>query len=118
MEELSFKDIQLICKDCGKPFIFSANDQKFFAKQGYTNVPARCKTCREEFQNKKYKGQEVFNIKCSECGKVGKLTVKPTHPKQTLCGECFDQLFEKEKLNVKTFPTTLQEAFDQIKKTK
>lgn len=108
-KEYTFKDINLICKDCGERFVFSAAEQSFFAKQGFTNAPARCKKCREELQKKKYKGAELYNVKCKICGRVGKILAKPTHPKEVLCSNCFDQLFSQEK-EKRPIPTTLEEA--------
>ncbi|MDI6619632.1 MAG: zinc-ribbon domain-containing protein [Clostridiales bacterium] len=39
-------DKKLICKDCGKEFIFTEGEQKFYAEKGFTNEPIRCKECR------------------------------------------------------------------------
>ena len=41
------EDKYVMCKDCGQTFVFSAGEQKFFAKNGWT-APVRCKDCREE----------------------------------------------------------------------
>ncbi|EKD70748.1 MAG: hypothetical protein ACD_46C00419G0002 [uncultured bacterium] len=109
-----FNDITLICKDCGKEFTFSANDQKFYAKQGFVNAPARCRSCREEFQAKKYKGLDMHNVKCKICDKVGKLAVQPTYPKEVMCGDCFAIELEKEKQKNGSLPFTLKEAVDRI----
>ncbi len=40
----------IICKDCGKVFIFSVRDQLFYDKMGW-NPPKRCRTCREQRKN-------------------------------------------------------------------
>lgn len=45
MEE--FKDETLICKDCGKEFIFTAGEQEFYKQNEFKNKPARCKACRD-----------------------------------------------------------------------
>lgn len=41
------EDKKIICKDCGKEFIFTVGEQKFFESKGFT-APARCKECREK----------------------------------------------------------------------
>ncbi|NLL44197.1 MAG: cytochrome C551 [Mollicutes bacterium] len=46
MENL--KDKTIICKDCGEEFVFSVNEQQFYAEKGFTNEPARCKACRNK----------------------------------------------------------------------
>lgn len=40
-----YKDKELICKDCGTPFVFSAGEQDFFKKNDYQE-PKRCLKCR------------------------------------------------------------------------
>lgn len=40
-----YQDKELSCVDCGKPFTFTAKEQDFFAKKGFTN-PKRCPECR------------------------------------------------------------------------
>lgn len=40
------KDTNLLCKDCGKEFVFSAREQEFYEEKGFTN-PVRCKECRD-----------------------------------------------------------------------
>lgn len=39
-------DRTLVCKDCGKEFIFTEGEQQFYAEKGFTNDPVRCKDCR------------------------------------------------------------------------
>lgn len=35
----------LVCQDCGEEFIFTENDQRFYAEKGFKE-PKRCKACR------------------------------------------------------------------------
>lgn len=41
------QDEKIICKDCGKEFIFTVRDQEFYAEKGFQNKPVRCKECRQ-----------------------------------------------------------------------
>ena len=34
---MAFEDKTLVCKDCGKEFIFSAGEQEFYAEKGFEN---------------------------------------------------------------------------------
>ena len=43
----SYEDKTLVCKDCGKEFVFTAGEQSFYAEKGLTNEPKRCKECRD-----------------------------------------------------------------------
>lgn len=40
------QDKKIICKDCGKEFIFTAGEQEFHKTMGFTENPVRCKECR------------------------------------------------------------------------
>lgn len=43
-----YEDKTLVCKDCGKEFVFTAGEQEFYAEKGFTNEPQRCKECRDK----------------------------------------------------------------------
>ena len=38
-----FEDETLVCKECGKEFVFTAGEQKFYKEKGFQNKPQRCK---------------------------------------------------------------------------
>lgn len=46
-ERKIMEDKKIICKDCGKEFVFSVGEQKFFAEKGLTFDPVRCPECRK-----------------------------------------------------------------------
>lgn len=39
-------DKNLVCKDCGKDFIFTEGEQNFYKEKGFENEPQRCPDCR------------------------------------------------------------------------
>ena len=43
-----YTDKSIACIDCGAPFIFTANEQEFYAQKGFSNEPKRCKICRDK----------------------------------------------------------------------
>lgn len=45
MYEQNFQTQELQCAECGVTFEFSAEEQEFYAKKGYT-FPKRCPQCR------------------------------------------------------------------------
>lgn len=47
-------DITLVCKDCGKKFIFTEGEQEFYEEKGFTN-PTRCQKCRKARKQQKTK---------------------------------------------------------------
>jgi hypothetical protein len=62
---VNMPDKTLICKDCGKEFIFTEGEQKFYEEKGFTNEPTRCKECRaakkERFNSGRRQNHESFN---------------------------------------------------------
>ena len=34
-----FEDKTLVCRDCGKEFVFTASEQQFFADKGFRTIP-------------------------------------------------------------------------------
>ena len=76
---------KLICKTCGKEFIFSKGEQKFFAEKGLKNIPRSCPDCREA----RKKGEDVkLEAKCEKCGKTG-IFRKKIEAKRILCSDCY-----------------------------
>ena len=41
------EDKTIVCKDCGKEFVFTVGEQEFFRLHGLENAPVRCKECRK-----------------------------------------------------------------------
>jgi predicted RNA-binding Zn-ribbon protein involved in translation (DUF1610 family) len=39
-------DKTLVCKDCGKEFVFTEGEQAFYKEKGFENEPQRCADCR------------------------------------------------------------------------
>ena len=42
---IMYEDKTLVCKECGKEFVFTAGEQEFYAERGFQNEPQRCKAC-------------------------------------------------------------------------
>ena len=40
------EDRTLVCKDCGKEFVFTVGEQEFYKEKGFENEPVRCPDCR------------------------------------------------------------------------
>ena len=38
-------DKTIVCKDCGKEFIFTEGEQAFYKEKGFDNDPVRCPEC-------------------------------------------------------------------------
>jgi CxxC-x17-CxxC domain-containing protein len=44
---MGYTDKTIMCKDCGEPFVFTAGEQEFYNRKGFTNEPTRCAACRQ-----------------------------------------------------------------------
>ena len=52
------QDKTIVCKDCGKEFVFTVGEQQFYAEKGFENEPVRCKECRTNKKNAMFTKKE------------------------------------------------------------
>lgn len=93
---MEFKDKDLVCKECGANFTFTASEQAFYAEKGFQNDPSRCPECRaaRKRQNGGRVGgnnrqREMFDATCSACGVATQVPFRPTAGKPVYCRDCF-----------------------------
>ena len=93
---MDFQDKTLICRDCGKEFVWTASEQKFYQDKGFTNEPVRCLDCRALKKARMNEGRggsmaprQSFEITCAECGKTDTVPFKPKGDRPVLCRDCF-----------------------------
>lgn len=58
-ESFKMADKTLVCKDCGKEFIFTEGEQEFYKEKGFENDPVRCPECRRA--RKQQRNNRGFN---------------------------------------------------------
>ena len=93
---MDYEDKTLTCQDCGQAFVFSADDQTFFATKGYTNEPKRCSTCRQTRRNDRSGGygsgpREMHPAVCAECGVDTMVPFRPSNDRPVYCSDCFSK---------------------------
>ncbi len=84
-----FQDKTLVCKDCGKEFVFTAGEQEFYAEKGFQNEPVRCKDCRASRKTSRSGEREMFDAICAECGAPTKIPFQPRNDRPVYCSTCF-----------------------------
>ena len=84
-----FDDKTLVCKDCGKEFIFSASEQEFFAEKGFENEPGRCPACRANRRATR-RTREMYEVVCAQCGRTTQVPFQPTEGRPVYCRDCFE----------------------------
>ncbi|MBN1857139.1 MAG: zinc-ribbon domain containing protein [Dehalococcoidia bacterium] len=97
---MSFTDKTLQCVDCGADFVFTAEEQEFFASKGYTNEPKRCLTCRRNRRVSRpeggdgYQNRQMYAATCAQCGKDCEVPFEPRDGRPVYCSDCFSRLRE------------------------
>ena len=83
---MTFEDKTLVCKDCGKEFIFSAGEQEF-------NEPTRCRDCRDKRRRNRDGGEhrQMFTVICADCGKETEVPFEPRNERPVYCRDCFSK---------------------------
>ena len=91
---MDFVDRELLCVQCSKTFVFSADEQKFFRDKGFNHDPKRCKQCKA---SRGRGGTVETRVKCAGCGIETTVPFKPTGRRPVLCSACFQKLGNKSK---------------------
>lgn len=89
---MSYTDKSLTCRDCGKPFVFTAGEQEFHEQKGFTNTPGRCPDCRAARKTQGGFGggrREMHDAVCASCGKACQVPFLPSGEKPVYCSDCF-----------------------------
>ena len=89
-----YEDKTLVCKECGKEFVFTAGEQEFYAERGFQNEPQRCKSCRDTRKNAARGPREYFTAVCAACGGEAKVPFEPKSDRPVYCSECFAKMKE------------------------
>lgn len=84
-----FEDETLVCKECGKEFVFTSGEKKFYKEKGFMNKPKCCKTCRDAKKNGDRPAREYFETTCAACGGVARVTFRPSDDRPVYCNACF-----------------------------
>ena len=94
---MAFEDKTLVCKDCGKDFIFSTGEQEFYAEKGFENEPVRCRDCRDSRRRNRDGGnggerepRQMYTVVCAECGQETQVPFEPKNDRPVYCRDCFN----------------------------
>ena len=93
---MAFQDKSIQCGDCGATFVFTAQEQEFFASKGYQNDPKRCPTCREARRatrtgtdSSMRPRRQMFPAVCAQCGKETEVPFEPREGRPVYCSDCY-----------------------------
>ena len=92
---MEYKDRNIKCLNCGKEFLFSTRDQKYYEEMGFKNPPKRCRECRALMKRERQfatdengNPKEFFKCTCAACGRPAYVPFKPTGRKPVYCRDC------------------------------
>ncbi|MBI5366918.1 MAG: zinc-ribbon domain containing protein [Planctomycetes bacterium] len=101
------QDKNLTCVECGASFVFTADDQDFHAKKGYTSEPKRCPECRRARRRAEGGGgggggggfgggggggaRPMFKATCAACGGVAEVPFEPKQDRPVYCRDCYSK---------------------------
>lgn len=88
---MEFVDKTLVCRDCGRDFVFTAGEQEFYESRGLLNEPRRCPECRQLRKRGSYAQgtRELHSAVCAACGKECQVPFLPRGDRPVYCDECF-----------------------------
>lgn len=89
------EDKTLVCKECGKEFVFSASEQELYESKGFTNEPGRCPACRQARKQRlgivsERPERQMYPAVCAECGKETEVPFKPSEDRPVYCRDCYN----------------------------
>jgi len=87
-----YEDKTLICKDCGKEFVFTAGEQEFYAEKGFQNQPQRCRPCRQARKGNAAPQREMYTGVCAPRGKEARVPFQPRDDRLVYCSKCYAQM--------------------------
>ncbi len=82
----TYSDRLLCCVGCGKPFVFTASEQRFFVEKGLNVPPKRCLSCRRE--RKRGSGGASFSVTCARCWRPFTVPFPPRPGASFACEKC------------------------------
>jgi CxxC-x17-CxxC domain-containing protein len=95
---INMQDKTLVCSDCGREFTFTASEQEFFAKKGFSD-PSRCPDCRAARKASRESGgsfggsrgeRQMYPAVCAQCGKETEVPFQPRGDRPVYCSECYN----------------------------
>ncbi|MGI6255022.1 MAG: zinc-ribbon domain containing protein [Acutalibacter sp.] len=92
-----YQDKTLVCKECGKEFVFTAGEQEFYAEKGFQHEPQRCRECRQARKNGGQPQREMYTGVCAACGKEARVPFQPSEDRPVYCSDCYARMREERE---------------------
>ncbi|BED91960.1 MAG: zinc-ribbon domain containing protein [Candidatus Improbicoccus pseudotrichonymphae] len=89
---MEYNDEELVCKSCGKAFVFTAGEQEFYAEKGFANKPNKCRECRDALKERERGERKMFKAVCAACGNEALVPFEPSDTRPVYCSDCFRKI--------------------------
>ncbi len=87
---MDFSDKTLTCRECSKPFAWTAGEQLFFREKELINIPARCPRCRSARKAKLgLPDRAQTDVICAGCNRATTVPFVPRNGNPVYCSACF-----------------------------
>ena len=94
---MTLADKTLVCRECGREFIFTVGEQEFYSSRGLLNEPSRCPECRAARRRERSgygEARQVYSAICAACGCETTVPFKPREGRPVYCKECYAKMKE------------------------
>ena len=90
---MDYRDKTLTCRDCSKPFVWTAGEQHFFRVKELINIPARCPHCRSARKAKLgLPDRAQSDVTCADCGLQTTVPFIPRNGNPVYCSTCLSKV--------------------------
>ena len=94
---MTYDDKTLMCRDCSKPFVWTAGEQHFFHEKQLINIPARCPQCRSARKAKLgLTDRAQTDVTCAQCGRPTSVPFVPRNGNPVYCSVCLTGVRDAE----------------------
>jgi CxxC-x17-CxxC domain-containing protein len=95
---VEFSDKTLTCRECSKPFVWTAGEQAFYKEKALINIPARCTDCRSARKAKLgLQRRAVTEVVCAECGQTTTVPFVPRNGNPVYCSVCLAKVRQRQE---------------------
>ncbi len=112
---MAFQDRELICRDCGGSFVFTAGEQEFYSTKGLEHDPVRCPSCRAQRKLMSPEDREfaptygvyaswggrtprqLHVASCAQCASMTEVPFRPRDDRAVYCSDCYGDLRKKQE---------------------
>lgn len=88
---MAMQDRSIVCRDCGRDFVFTSGEQEFYASKGLQNDPVRCPDCRNARKSARPTLESASGyVRYGGAASFGGRTPRQMHP--AACAMCGDMI--------------------------